>query len=90
MSLVVLVTSHMMTDEKRAEEDCYDPKTFYAVSHYSRENLHPDFTADDETFRPLWDLFFEKFYHDTHTVLGWKLPDDLGETVYEEFDYAGY
>ena len=48
----------LMTDEKREEEDCYDPATFYAVSNYSRENPHPDYTADDETFRPLWDLFF--------------------------------
>ena len=46
----------MMTDAQREAEDCYAPATFYAVSHYSRENPHPDYTADDETFRPLWDL----------------------------------
>ena len=80
----------LMTDEKRAEEDCYDPATFYAVSHYSRENPHPDYTADDETFRPLWDLYFETFFHETHTVLGWKETGDYGEWTYEEFDYTGY
>ncbi|MBR4906239.1 MAG: hypothetical protein IKZ44_05225 [Clostridia bacterium] len=80
----------LMTDEKREEEDCYDPKTFYAVSHYSRENPHPDYTADDETFRTLWDLFFEAFYHKTHIVLGRKSIGDFGEWTYEEFDYTGY
>ena len=79
-----------MTDEKREEEDCYDPATFYAVSHYSRENPHPDYTADDETFRPLWDLYFESFSHETQTVLGGKEAGDFGEWTYEEFDYTGY
>ena len=79
----------LMTDAKRAEEDSYDPATFYAVSHYSREHPHPDYTADDETFRPLWDLLFETFFHETHTVLGQK-ESDYGEWLYEEFDYTGY
>jgi len=80
----------LMTDDKRMEEDCYDPATFFAVSHYARENPHPDYTAGDETFRPLWDLYFETFCHETHTVLGWKAIGDFGETTYEEFDYTGY
>ena len=79
----------LMTDEKREEEDCYDPATFYAVSHYSREHPHPDYTADDETFRPLWDLDLLTFYHDTHTVLGEK-ENDYGEWVQLTFDYEGY
>ena len=60
----------MMNDAQREAEDCYDPSTFYAVSHYSRENPHPDYTADDDTFRPLWDLTFEAFFHETHTICG--------------------
>ncbi len=79
----------LMTDEKREEEDSYEPATFYAVSHYSRENPHPDYTADDETFRPLWELSFAQFFHDTHTVLGQK-ENDYGEWLYVEYDYAGY
>ena len=80
----------LMTDEKREEEDCYDPATFYAVSHYSREHSHPDYTADDETFRPLWNLYFDRFNHETHIVLGWRAVGDFGEWTDEEFDYTGY
>jgi len=79
----------LMTDEKREEEDCYDPKTFYAVSHYSRENPHPDYTSDDETFRPLWELSFAALFPDTDTVLCQK-ESDYGEWLYVEYDYAGY
>lgn len=79
----------LMTDEKREEEDSYDPATFYAVSHYSRENPHPDYTADDDAFRALWDLTFPEFNHDTHTVLGQK-ESDYGEWENVAFDYAGY
>ena len=78
----------MMTDAQREAEDCYDPATFYAVSHYSRENPHPDYTADDETFRPLWDLSYEAFNHETHTVCGQK-QSDYGEWTNYTFDYSG-
>lgn len=78
----------MMTDAQREAEDCYDPATFYAVSHYSRENPHPDYTADDETFRPLWDLSYEAFNHETHTVCGQK-QSDYGERTNYTFDYSG-
>ena len=80
----------MMTDEQRQAEDSYDPATFYAVSHYSREHAHPDYTADDDTFRPLWDLNLETFFHDTHTVLCPKEEGYYGEWTYFEFDYSGY
>lgn len=78
----------MMTDAQREAEDCYAPATFYAVSHYSRENPHPDYTADDETFRPLWDLSYEAFNHETHTVCGQK-QSDYGERTNYTFDYSG-
>ena len=80
----------LMTDEKRAEEDCYDPKTFYAVSNYSRENPHPDYTADDDTFCPLWELSFAALFPEKHTVLCKKAPDEGGVWIYVEYDYAGY
>ena len=80
----------LMTDEKRQAEDGYVPSTFYAVSHYSQDNPHPDYTADDETFRPLWDMMFETFFHETHIVLCQKEVGDYGEWAYCEFDYAGY
>ncbi len=79
----------LMTDEKRAEEDSYNPSTFYAVSHYSRDNPHPDYIADDDTFRPLWDMDFEAFNHETHTVRC-PIESDNGEWTYFTFDYTGY
>jgi hypothetical protein len=80
----------MMTDEKREEEDSYDPATFYAVSHYSQDHPHPDYIADDETFSPLWAYDFESFSHETHTVLCPKEQSEYGEWSYEAFDYTGY
>ncbi len=80
----------LMTDEQREAMDSYDPSTFYAVSHYSRDNPHPDYTADDDTFRPLWDLTFESFVHETHTVVGQKEVGDYGEWASCDFDYTGY
>ena len=80
----------MMTDAKRREEDFYDPATFYAVSHYSRENPHPAYVADDETFSPLWDLFFESLDRKTHTVVCPIEVGDYGEWSYFTFDYTGY
>ena len=75
---------------KRNEEDFYDPATFYAVSHYSRENPHPAYVADDETFSPLWDLFFESLDRKTHTVVCPIEVGDYGEWSYFRFDYTGY
>lgn len=80
----------MMTDAKREEEDSYDPATFYAVSHYSQDHPHPAYVADDETFSPLWDLFFESLDHETHTVLCPIEVGDFGEWSHFRFDYTGY
>ena len=80
----------LMTDAKRQEEDSYDPATFYAVSHYSRENSHPAYVADDETFAPLWEYDFESFDRETHTVLCPTEVGDYGEWSYFRFDYTGY
>lgn len=80
----------MMTDAKREEEDSYDPATFYAVSHYSRENPHPAYVADDDTFSPLWEYDFESFDHETHTVFCPKEQSEYGEWSYFAFDYTGY
>ena len=80
----------MMTDEKREEEDSYDPATFNAVSHYAQDHPHPAYVADDDTFSPLWDLFFESFDHKTHTVICPIETGDYGERSYFGFDYSGY
>ncbi len=80
----------LMTDAKRAEEDWYDPSTFYAVSHYARENPHPDYIADDETFAPLWDYSFDMLDRRNHTVICPDAESDFGEWSYFLFDYAGY
>ena len=80
----------LMTDEKRSEEDFYDPATFYAVSHYSQDHPHPAYVADDETFAPLWEHEFESFDREKHTVLCPAEQSEYGEWQYFAFDYAGY
>ena len=80
----------MMTDAKREEEDSYDPATFYAVSHYSQDHPHPAYVADDETFSPLWDLFFESLDRKNHTVVCPIEVGDFGEWSHFRFDYTGY
>ena len=80
----------LMTDEKREEEDSYDPATFYAVSHYAQDHPHPDYVANDDTFRPLWDRAFEALDRATHTVVCPGEENAYGEWTNFRFDYSGY
>ncbi len=80
----------LMTDEKREEEDSYEQATFYAVSHYAQDHPHPDYVADDDTFRPLWDHEFEALDRTTHTVVCPGEENENGEWTNFRFDYSGY
>jgi len=78
----------MMTDEQR-EATGFSRADFLITSNYASDHPHPDYAADDDTFRPLWDQVFGSFSHEDHVILCPKESDD-GEWTYLEFDYSGY
>lgn len=79
----------MMTDEQRTVNG-YGKEEYVIASNYAQDHPHPDYVADDDTFRPLWDLTFDSFSHETHTVLCPLTESDYGEWTYYEFDYSGF
>ena len=79
----------MMTDEQR-EATGYSKEVSFITSNYSQDHPHPDYTADDDTFRPLWNQTFESFSRETHTILCAMAENDSGEFSQFEFDYSGY
>ena len=79
----------MMTDEQR-DLDGFSRKKYTITSNYSQDHAHPDYAANDDTFRPLWDKDFESFSHETNTILCRMETGDYGEWTEFEFDYSGY
>lgn len=80
----------LMTDEQR-EASGFPRQNFVIASNYSQDNPHPDYVADDDHFRPLWDAYCdETLSHETHTAVCPIGEDENGEWQYLEFDYAGY
>ena len=75
----------MMTDQKRSDEFC--PEDFVIASTYWQDHEHPEYVADDETFRPLWEANLEDFDHDAHVIYCW-VYDNSGNPVRMEFDYG--
>ena len=78
----------MMNDEQRAATG-YEKSCFTITSNYAQDHPHPDYVADDDTFRPLWEHVFEQFSHEEHTVYCPTEENDYGEWSYFTFDYAG-
>ena len=79
----------MMNDEQRTANG-YGRDHYVITSNYSHEISLPTYTADDDTFRPLWNKPFESFSHEDHTVLCSTEVGDAGEWSYIEFDYSGF
>ena len=79
----------MMTDEQR-ELTGYKKSGFTITSNYAQDHSHPDYVADDDHFRPLWDTYFDTLTRDTHTVNCAIGENEYGEWQYLEFDYSGY
>ena len=79
----------MMTDEQR-EATGSGRDTWFITSNYSKDHPHPDYAADDDTFRPLWNQTFESFSHENRTILCIGAENDHGEYEQFEFDYTGY
>lgn len=76
----------MMTDARRGE-DGFKKKKFQYVAAYSPE-VEPDYTANDKTFKPLWDYRLLSFDHATRTIKCVKYTFDEQEE-YFTFDYSG-
>ena len=78
----------LMDDDQRAEEG-YPKKEHEILCNYSSDHPHPDYTADDDTFRPLWKGFDAELDHAAHT-LHYRYYDDDGALREASFDYGGY
>ena len=79
----------MMTDEQRKTTG-YAKEDFVFASNYSVDHPHPDYAADDDHFRPLWETTFESLSRETRTVVCAIGEDENGERRCLEFDYTGY
>ena len=78
----------MMTDEQRAATG-YSKDRYIIASNYAQDHPHPDCTADDDTFRPLWDKVLGSFSHEDHMIYCPVENENGGRSCFE-FDYAGY
>ena len=79
----------MMDDGQRELEGGFTRPDMIITSNYAQDHPVPDYRADDDTFRPLWDQFFEEFSHETRIVSGLR-ESYYGEWNSIRFDYTGY
>ena len=79
----------MMDDAQREAEDGYSPDDFVICSNYAQDNPHPEYAADDDSFRELWGGNFLSFDHETRTIYYEKFDDINGWATYS-FDYTGW
>ena len=78
----------MMTDEQR-EATGYSKAGYIICSNYTQDYPHPDYTADDDTFRPIWSHSLEAFFPSEDKILCWQYSEGW-EKIYMEFDYSGF
>ncbi|MCR5665155.1 MAG: transglutaminase-like domain-containing protein [Oscillospiraceae bacterium] len=79
----------MMDDAQREAADCYDREDFVICSHYSQEHPHPDYAADDDSFRAIWGGRFEALDHEKR-ILTYTAYNEQGELETLRFDYTGW
>ena len=77
----------MMTDAQR-EATGHGRDGFIFVSNYSQDHPHPDYTADDATFAPLWDRQLESFSPKEKLLRCWQYTEGWEKDVLD-FDYTG-
>lgn len=78
----------MMNDEQR-EISGYSKAGTTICSNYAQDHPHPDYTADDDTFRPVWNQMLEAFFPAENKLLCWQY-NEAGEKTYQEFYYTGF
>ncbi len=59
----------MMTDDKRYQEDSYNPDDFIPSTVYAQVYAYPDFSATDNTYRGLWQSRVIQWNTDENTLL---------------------
>ena len=79
----------MMDDAQREAADGYDRSDYVICSNYAQDNPHPEYAADDDSFRELWDGEYIGFDHETRTIYYEKFDDSNGWATYT-FDYTGW
>ena len=79
----------LMTDEQR-EASGFAKADFIITSNYAQDHPHPDYTADDDRFSPLWEAYAGELSHETHIATCPIGEDENGEWRYLAFDYTGY
>lgn len=78
----------MMTDEQRL--NTYDDSERRVLaSTYTQEFGGPEYTADDDSFSPIWDSYLVDFDHDKHLIHSYYFDDHVN-MVDMDFDYEGF
>ena len=78
----------MMTDGQR-EATGYGKDCFVFICNYSQDHPHPEYTADDDTFRPLWERQLDAISPRENSLSCWQYTEGW-EKDYLSFDYTGY
>ena len=81
--------SYFMMNDAQREVYGYGRDEFVITSNYSKENPHPDYIADDDTFAGIWDYSFDEFFPDEDRLRCWQYTEGW-EKVYTDFDYTGF
>ena len=76
----------MMNDEQRIYTDLYNDNKFQYVAYYDPA-VAPDFTASDDTYKPLWDYHMTYFDPTEKKIECWRYTDKGSENF--TFDYSG-
>lgn len=76
----------MMNDERRETADGYSPEDYTICSNYAQDHPHPDYVADDDSFRDIWEGRFVSFDHESRTLRYWQ----RSEWSTLSFNYAGW
>ena len=77
----------MMDDDQREMADGYHRENYTITSNYSKDHPHPDYSADDHTFWPLWGGELNSIDRDAK-VLYYTKYDDEGQPMELTFQYG--
>ena len=79
----------LMDDAQREAEDGYMRDDYILCSCYAQEYGQPHYTADDDSFRAIWNGWFSNLDHETQT-LHYSVWNDQWQVVTMTFDYSGW
>ena len=78
----------MMDDAQREAADDYRKESFVITSNYAQDHPHPDYSADDRTFSPLWGGEYVSIDH-ASKILHYRIYDDDWQPVEMVYCYGG-